>query len=68
MLCLSRRKSERIHITAGVHRITITVCELRGPKVRLGIDASKEVVIHREEIQEIVDREAIQREKGDASR
>lgn len=47
MLVLSRKKNESIVIDEN---IVITVVEIRGDKVRLGIDAPKEVPIHRSEI------------------
>jgi len=47
MLVLSRKKNESIVIRDD---IVITVVEVRGDKVRLGIDAPKEVTVHRREI------------------
>lgn len=47
MLVLSRHKGERIKIGDN---ITITVVEIRGDRVRLGIDAPVEVPVHREEV------------------
>jgi carbon storage regulator len=47
MLVLSRKKNESIVIDEN---IVITVVEVRGDKVRLGIQAPKEVPIHRSEI------------------
>ena len=47
MLVLSRRSNESI-IIAG--NITVTVLEIRGDHVRIGIDAPREITIHREEI------------------
>lgn len=47
MLVLSRKKDEKIRIG---DEVTITVIEIRGDKVRLGIEAPKDVVVHREEI------------------
>ncbi|WZO99134.1 carbon storage regulator CsrA [Isosphaeraceae bacterium EP7] len=47
MLVLSRKKNESIIIN---DHITITVVEVRGDKVRLGIDAPKDVSVHRHEI------------------
>ncbi len=47
MLVLSRKKNESIVIDGN---IVITVVEIRGDKVRLGINAPKEVPIHRSEI------------------
>lgn len=50
MLVLSRKESQRIQIG---NNITITVIEIRGNKVRLGIDAPKNVAIDREEVAEM---------------
>ena len=47
MLVLSRKRDERIIIGDN---IVITVVEIRGDKVRLGIDAPVEVPVHREEV------------------
>lgn len=47
MLVLSRRSNESI-IIAG--NITVTVLEIRGDHVRIGIDAPREITVHREEI------------------
>ena len=47
MLVLSRKKGQRVMIGDG---IVITVVEVRGNKVRFGIDAPKEVPVHREEV------------------
>ena len=49
MLVLSRKKDESIVIRDD---IVITVVEVRGDKVRLGIDAPKEVTVHRREVYE----------------
>ena len=47
MLVLSRKKNESIIIN---NDIVITVVEIRGDKVRLGIVAPKDVSVHREEV------------------
>jgi carbon storage regulator len=47
MLVLSRKRDERILIADN---IVITVVDIRGDKVRLGIEAPKEVPVHREEV------------------
>lgn len=47
MLVLSRKKNESIVINEN---IIITVVEIRGDKVRLGIQAPRDVAIHRSEI------------------
>src|SRR5258705_12831464 len=47
MLVLSRKKNESIIIN---NDIVITVVEIRGDKVRLGIVAPKDVAVHRQEV------------------
>ena len=47
MLVLSRKQDEKIMIGDN---ITLMVISIQGDKVRLGIDAPKEVSIHREEV------------------
>ena len=47
MLILGRRENESIMID---HDVTVTVLSVKGNQVRLGIDAPKEVEVHREEI------------------
>jgi carbon storage regulator len=47
MLVLSRKKNESVVID---DRIVLTVVEIRGDKVRLGIEAPREVPVHRKEI------------------
>jgi carbon storage regulator len=47
MLVLSRKKNESIVINNDV---TVTVVEIRGDKVRLGIVAPKDVPVHRQEV------------------
>ena len=56
MLVLSRKKLETICIADGL--IRITVVDIRGDKVRLGISAPADVAVHREEVQEAINREA----------
>lgn len=48
MLVLSRKKNEAIHI--GEEGIVITVVEIRGQQVRIGIEAPADVPIRRQEI------------------
>ncbi len=47
MLVLSRKKNESILID---EHIVITIVEIRGDKVRLGIEAPREIPIHRAEV------------------
>lgn len=51
MLVLTRKKNEAIVIN---NNISIHVIEIRGDKVRLGIEAPKEVPVHRAEIYAII--------------
>ncbi len=53
MLVLSRKKNESIIINDD---ITIVVVEIRGDKVRLGVEAPKEVPVHRNEVYEAIQR------------
>ena len=53
MLVLSRKKNESIIINDD---ITIVVVEIRGDKVRLGVDAPKEIPVHRNEVYEAIRR------------
>lgn len=63
MLVLSRKKNESIIINDN---ITITVVEIRGDKVRLGIDAPKDVTVHRQEVYEAIQNQA-RRENANSS-
>ncbi|MCX7423000.1 MAG: carbon storage regulator CsrA [Planctomycetia bacterium] len=54
MLVLSRQRDESIIIGDN---IVITVVDIRGDKVRLGIEAPKEVSVHRQEVYEAIQRE-----------
>ncbi|MCA9262974.1 MAG: carbon storage regulator CsrA [Planctomycetales bacterium] len=53
MLVLSRNKNESIVIS---YDIKIVVVEIRGDKVRLGVEAPKEVPVHRREVYEAIKR------------
>ena len=55
ILVLSRKVNEQIHLGDD---ITVTVVDIRGDKVRLGITAPRDVSIHRGEIHEMIQREA----------
>jgi carbon storage regulator len=51
MLVLSRKKNESIVIN---NDIVITVVEIRGDKVRLGIEAPQDVPVHRQVVYEAI--------------
>ena len=52
MLVLARKENEEIVIGAGL--IRVVVIEIRGDKVRLGVDAPRELGVHRKEVQEAI--------------
>jgi carbon storage regulator len=54
MLVLSRHRDESIIIGDN---IVVTIVDVRGDKVRLGIDAPTEIPVHRQEIYEAIKRE-----------
>ena len=55
MLVLSRVKGERIRIGDNV---VVEIVDVFGGKVRVGIEAPKEVPVHREEIWQAIQRES----------
>ena len=60
MLVLSRQRDQSIMIGDDIE---IVVVEVRGDKVRLGINAPRHVPVHRKEIYEIIRREKADGEK-----
>jgi carbon storage regulator len=61
MLVLSRKKNESIVIN---NDITIVVVEIRGDKVRLGVEAPKEVPVHRREVYDAIIRNGASESSG----
>lgn len=47
MLILTRRRTETVVIG---HNISITVLDVKGGRVRLGVNAPREIIVSREEI------------------
>lgn len=54
MLVLSRQRDESIMIG---DKVVITIVDIRGDKVRLGIVAPEEIPVHRQEVYEAIRRE-----------
>lgn len=59
MLVLSRQKDESIFIGDD---IVITIVDVRGDKVRLGIQAPGSVPVHREEVYKAIQKENVSQE------
>jgi len=59
MLVLSRQKDESIIIGDDVE---ITIVDVRGDKVRLGITAPKSIPVHRREVYEAIQKEKREKE------
>ena len=55
MLVLSRKKSESVMIGDDV---VVTIVEIRGDKVRIGITAPTETPVHREEVFRAIQKES----------
>jgi carbon storage regulator len=58
MLILTRKVGEALKIG---DEVTVTVMGVKGNQVKIGIDAPKDVAVHREEIYEKVQAEKAQR-------
>ena len=54
MLVLSRHRDESIMIGDDV---VVTIVDIRGDKVRLGINAPQDIPVHRQEVYEAIQRE-----------
>jgi len=61
MLVLSRKKNESIIINDN---IVVLVVQIQGDKVRLGIEAPKEVTVHRREVYEAIKEDERQKDIG----
>ena len=62
MLVLSRQKDESIIIGEGDDAVEISIVDVRGDKVRLGINAPRTMSVHRKEVYEAIQREKKEQE------
>lgn len=65
MLVLSRMRDESIMIG---DKVVITIVDIRGDKVRLGIEAPDEIPVHRQEVYEAIKREGGTRIAGKSAK
>jgi carbon storage regulator len=61
MLVLSRQRDESIVINDNV---VVTIVDIRGDKVRLGIEAPQEIPVHRREVYDAIQRENLRTAQG----
>ena len=64
MLILTRRVGETVMIG---NEVTVTVLGVKGNQVRIGVNAPKDVAVHREEIYERIKREEDQEARSGAT-
>ena len=57
MLILTRRVGETLMVG---DKVTVTVLGIKGNQVRIGVDAPKDVAVHREEIYQRIQREKVE--------
>ena len=57
MLVLSRHRDEQIIVGEGDSQVVFTVVDIRGDKVRIGIDADRKTPVHRKEVYDAIQRQ-----------
>lgn len=60
MLIFTRRVSEKFHIGDDV---TVTVLGIKGHQVRIGVNAPKDIAVHRSEIYEKIQKEKFEKKE-----
>lgn len=63
MLILTRRVGETLMVG---DEVTVTVLGVKGNQVRIGVNAPKDIAVHREEIYERIKRERTEEEESGA--
>ncbi|MFZ9089325.1 MAG: carbon storage regulator CsrA [Planctomycetaceae bacterium] len=56
MLVLSRRKNESIIINENIR---VSIISVRGDRIRIGIEAPRDVTVHREEVLRSIEQETL---------
>jgi carbon storage regulator len=64
MLILTRRIGETLVIGEEKNKIDVTVLGINGCKVRIGIDAQKDIPVHREEIYNKIQAEKVEKDEN----
>lgn len=62
MLFLSRKKDEKIVLTGGIE---VSIVQIRGDKVRLGITAPKDIAVYRSEVWDAIEGKMRDRKEGE---
>lgn len=57
MLVLTRRQDESIVIGEGDQAVEVTIVDVRGDSIRLGISAPREIPVHRKEVYDFLQKE-----------
>lgn len=64
MLVLTRKKGQRIVVGDDIY---ITVLDVKGEQVQIGVDAPREISIHREEVYEDIQAENLRARESTAA-
>ena len=64
MLVLTRKRNESIVINDVIR---VTVVDIRGDKVRLGIEAPRDISVHRQEVYELIQRQLEQKRQAEST-